>query len=125
MASYLCALVGFHNALVRTRGHPELAALPSTAHLETKHLQHLWRHSDPLSTVEAMNPSGILHTKHYSCHRSDFQDAAFVRYKLAVQTDMGHTVLLPWADVRRIPGLWIILVGLTPQEHHPNCLIYD
>ena len=125
MASYLCAAVVFHTALVRTCGRPELAALPSTAQMETEHLQNLWRHIDPLSTVEAMSPSGLLRTKHYSCHRSAFQDSAFVRYKLAAQTAMGHTVVPPWSDVRCIPGLWLISVGLITQEDHPNFLIYD
>ena len=38
---------------------------------------------------------------------------------------MGHTIVLLWTVVRRIPGLWIIPVDIIPQEDCHPCLIYD
>ena len=41
------------------------------------------------------------------------------------QTAMGHTIVLLWTVVRRIPGLWLIPVDIIPQEDCHPCLIYD
>ena len=41
----------------------------------------------------------------YGCHSSALLDAALVRAELRSQTAMGHIVVLPWVDIRDLPGL--------------------
>ena len=84
----------FHAACVYTRGLPELFRLPVTAHLVYGILCHIRRHGSPISTVPVMMPSDLCQAQRYGYHGSSLHDTAFVRAKLAAQTDMVHTILL-------------------------------
>ena len=72
-----------------------------------------------------MAPENLCIALRYVCHSSALQDDAFARADLRAQTAIGHIVVLPWADIRYLPRIWIIPLGLIPQEGRYSWIIYD
>ena len=44
---------------------------------------------------------------------------------MRVKTTMGHNVNLLWVDIQDLPRIWLIPLGLIPQEGLFPWLIYD
>ena len=68
-------------------------------------LRHFSGHGTPLTMDEAMTLERLRSALQYGCHSSALLDAALVRAELRSQTAMGHIVVLPWVDIRDLPGL--------------------
>ena len=88
-------------------------------------LQQFIDHGTPVKTAKSMAPVRLRAALRHSCHSWASRDATFVRSEPRAQTTMGNIVVLPWADVQDIPGLWLIPLGLIPQEGRQPRLIYD
>ena len=98
----------------------ELTLPPANVHTAARLLQHLRIHGASLTTDLAMAPEHLCNVLWYGCHKSAIRDTNFFRKELAAQTSMVHVVVLPWADVQQIPGIWITPLGIICQEvRHP------
>ena len=70
-----------------------------------------------------MTPTQLFLENHNVYHVLTSQESVFVHAELAEQTAMMHTIVLMWSAICRLPGMWLIPVGLIPYEYrHPHLI---
>ena len=88
-------------------------------------LHHFLTHGTPVTKDAVTYPECLHDALQYGCNESTAHDTAFILSELVEQTSMGLNLLIPWSDVQRLPGIWIIPLELITQEGLNPQLIYN